>query len=202
MTEEISIIIPTYRRQESLRKLLRSLEADKRHYLEIIVVFQGERNTKRLRNVKVVYLDIPSTTHAMNVGVRKAKGDLILFLDDDVLARCGLIVNHIKNFSDPMVAATCGRVITTGQPVKPKYRNVGHVGPLGGVSDGFSSTIRQDVDTVIGCNTCWRKSVYKKLGGMDEQFTGNAIRLETDLSLRTKNSVTKLYLNPRRLLIT
>lgn len=181
-----------------LRKLLSSLRCEQGKILEIFVVSQGDEKLRKLgSNVLVMYLPTPSTTHAMNVGARRAKGGLILFLDDDVVVRKGLIENHVKNFSDATVGATCGRVITPGQPVEPKHRNVGRVGLLGGVSGGFSSTIRQEVDTVVGCNMCWRRDVYLSLGGVDEQFTGNALREETDLSLRAKKLGYKIIFEPK-----
>jgi len=197
MTVAVSIIIPSYKRQESLQKLLRSLSIEKNNYLEIIVILQGEKNIKRPRKVKVCYLNTPSMTRARNAGARRAKGEFILFLDDDVVVRKGLIENHVRNFRDPMVIATCGRVVTPGQAVEPEHRNVGRVGILGGVSGGFSSTIRQNVDTVIGCNMCWRRDVYLNLGGVDEQFTGNALREETDLSLRAKKLGYKIIFEPK-----
>jgi GT2 family glycosyltransferase len=201
MTPVVSIVIPSYKRKESLQKLLKSLSIEKNNYLEIIVVLQEEKNIRSHGKVKVYYLSKPSTPHAMNIGAKMAKGDLIIFLDDDVLVRKSLIVNHVINFLDPNIAATCGRVITLGQSIEPYHRRVGRIGPLGGVSGGFSSTIRQEVDTVIGCNTCWNKSVYLSLKGIDEQFTGNAIRLETDLSLRAKKRGYKIVFEPKAIVI-
>lgn len=167
----LSVIIPTYKRERELKRLLKSLEQEKKNIFEIIVM----RQTKN-----------PSMTHARNEGARRAKGDILLFLDDDVIAHLGLINAHRKNFRDPKIAAICGRVITPGQSVEPQAQNVGHVGLLGGVNGGYSSTIRQEIDSVIGCNMSWRRDVYLALGGVDEKFTGNALREETDLSLRAK----------------
>jgi len=197
MTPAVSIIIPSYKRQESLQKLLKSLKTEMGQYLEIIVVVQGEKKCKLPRNVKVIYLKEPSMTHARNMGAKKAKGDLILFLDDDVVAHKGLIENHVKNFQDSVVAATCGRVITNGQPVEANNRSVGRIGLIGGVSGGYSSTIRQKVDTVIGCNMCWRRAIYLILGGTDERFTGNALREESDLSLLAKTAGYIIIFEPK-----
>jgi len=195
----LSIIIPTYHRYKELGRLLQSLNASRAKVKEVIFVMQGEKKKHNNNNVETrhIYLLNPSMTHARNVGARRAKGELILFLDDDVLVRKGLIENHVRNFRDPRVAATCGRVITPGQPVEPEHRNVGRVGILGGVSGGFSSTIRQEIDTVIGCNMCWRRDVYLNLGGVDEQFTGNALREETDISLRAKKLGYKIIFEPK-----
>jgi GT2 family glycosyltransferase len=198
MNALFSIIIPTYKRSNVLAKLLSSLECEKNNVLEIVVVSQGgEKLVKIGENVIVIHLSKPSTPHAMNVGAKRARGEFLLFLDDDVIVRKGLIANHIKNFADPTVAATVGRVITDGQKIEPHRKDTGRINVLGKSSDGFSSTIKQKVDTVIGCNTCWRKSVYLKLGGMDEQFTGNAIRLESDLSLQAKKLGYNIIFEPK-----
>jgi GT2 family glycosyltransferase len=135
-------------------------------------------------------------THARNVGAKAAMGKYLLFLDDDVIPKKGFIAEHLKHFSDPAVAATTGRVVTEGEKVEADQRYVGRVGCFGQVSSGYSSTVMQEVDTVVGCNMCWRKDVYEKLGGVDERFTGNAIREETDLSLRAKKAGYKIIFVP------
>lgn len=198
MKSRVSIIIPTYRRKESLERTLRSLKQGMRQDVEVIIVSQDEGIlTKSSVNVRIIKLSLPSMTRARNIGARNANGDFLLFLDDDVIVQKGLIDNHVQNFSDPKVAAVCGRVITPGQQIEPGSKRVGKVGLLGQVSGGFSSTIRQEVDTVIGCNMCWRRDVYLALGGVDENFTGNALREETDLSLRAKADGYKLIFEPK-----
>jgi len=113
-----------------------------------------------------------------------------------VVAYPGLLSAHVKNFQDPRVAATVGRVITHGQPIEEARCDTASVSTFG-VTEGYSSTIRQEVDTVVGCNMCWRSDVYRKLGGVDEQFTGNALREETDLSLRVKKAGYKIIFEPK-----
>lgn len=195
MRQTVSIVIPTYHRKYSLLRLLKSLPKEN----EIIVVEQEENNGSAYKGKVSKYICLPkrSTPRAMNIGVKKAKGDFILFLDDDVTVHKNLIKYHLINFSDPKVAATVGRVLTEGQQVEPLRTDTGHIGWLGTFADGFSSNIKQEVDTVIGANTCWRKDVYRKLGGMDERFTGNALRLESDLSLRAKKSGYKIIFEPK-----
>lgn len=190
-----SIVIPTYHRKESLLRLLRTLEKKS----EIIVVEQGDNNGLAYKKYvnKYIYLTRKSTPRAMNIGVENARNDIILFLDDDTTAHKHLIKYHLMNFSDPRVAATVGRVLTVGQPIEKSRSDTGRVNMFGLFSNGYSSVIKQEVDTVIGANTCWRKSVYEKLGGMDERFTGNAIRLESDLSLRAKNAGYKIIFEPK-----
>jgi GT2 family glycosyltransferase len=200
-----SIIIPTFHRKKSLLALLESLSRQLTSTAEIIVVEQGMSNQKEVGrvaskwkiNLHYIYLPEPSMTHARNVGAETAKGNFLLFLDDDVIPKRGFIEQHLKHFSDHSVAATTGRVVTAGEEDDTNNRRVGRVGYFGEVSGGFSSTIMQKVDTVVGCNMCWRKDVYEKLGGVDERFTGNAIREETDLSLRAKKAGYKIIFEPK-----
>lgn len=200
MKQSISIVTPTFHRRVSLLRLLESLASKTDRTAEIIIVEQEDNNGTEIKNyakrqgleLHYYILKERSTSHAMNVGVEKANGEYILFLDDDVTVHKDLVKAHLADFKDARVAATVGRLLTDGQEVEPLRTDTGRIDWLGNFSDGFSSNIRQEVDTVIGANTCWRKDVYEKLGGMDEQFTGNALRLESDLSLRAKEAGYKI----------
>src|SRR5258707_10281865 len=91
----LSVVIPTYNRCASLRRLLdalarQTLSADR---FEVIVVDDGSSDGTRelLRTLKTPYalvsIEQPNQGPgaARNRGVRAASGDLILFLDDDVV---------------------------------------------------------------------------------------------------------------------
>src|SRR5258706_3680487 len=120
MNFSVSIVIPTYKRKSSLDRLLQSLKSKKNNFLEILVVEQGEdkRNKSKVGGISYIHIKNPSMTHARNVGAQKAKGNLLLFLDDDTVARPYLVQSHVKNFEDPKVGATLDRVITSGQPIE------------------------------------------------------------------------------------
>ncbi len=204
MNTSVSIVIPTYKRAESLSRLLANLAKNIDKKIEILIVEQeinhgaSYKNLAKMLGLKLRYhfLKHRSTAQAMNMGGARASGEYILFLDDDVTVTKNIVYHHRKNFSDPRVAATVGRIITDGQIIEPARTDTGRVNWLGTFRDGFSSTIRQEVDTVIGCNTMWRTSIYRKLRGIDEQFTGNALRLESDISLRAKKEGYTIIFEP------
>jgi GT2 family glycosyltransferase len=54
--------------------------------------------------------------------------------------------------------------------------------------------------TVITCNASWRKRVFEKIEGFDENFTG-PIREDSDLSLRTRKRGYKIIFEPRATII-
>lgn len=200
----VSVIIPTYNREKPLGDTLKSLfNQDYKNY-EIIVVDQStkkfvkkEKFLKKNKN-KIIYLasKLPNASLARNIGVKKVKGKIILFLDDDVICQKNLISNHVKNYVDKNIGAVAGRVVTQGQPVKANQRNVGQITPWGKFTGGFSSKIRQEVISVVTCNASWRKGVFNQLGGFDENFSG-PIREDSDLSLRTREAGYKIIFEPK-----
>lgn len=98
----LSIIIPTVNRPTELRRLLDSFK-NQQDVDEIIIVEQGSAETKKIvgeyPSLPIVYLfhSVRSLTQARNVGVRKATGDIIGFLDDDIILEKDYTKN-IKNF--------------------------------------------------------------------------------------------------------
>lgn len=101
---EISVVIPTYNRLVSLRRVLaglggQSLAADR---FEVIVVSDGSTDgtDDHLRQARYPFrLELLSQPNAgpaaaRNNGVARASGELILFLDDDVLPVPELLARH------------------------------------------------------------------------------------------------------------
>jgi GT2 family glycosyltransferase len=201
---ETSVIIPTYHRKESLIRLLESIQAQNEKNIEVIVVEQGDNEAAIYRKIAkqcsfpftYIFQKTASTSKAKNIGAKHAKGKYLIFYDDDVILQKDAIKNIIKNFSNPTIGGVAGRVVDKGRKEEARRTDVGRISLLGSFSDGFSSTIRQEVDTVIGCNAAWRKDIFKKTGGFDEKFTGNAMREESDLSLRIKKLGYRIVFDP------
>ncbi len=94
---QISIIIPTYKPQAYILKCLESLAAqtfDKSQF-EVIVILNGCREPyyswlqefidKNMdgNNVTLIQTDIPGVSNARNIGIDKASGQYVTFVDDD-----------------------------------------------------------------------------------------------------------------------
>lgn len=198
-----SFVIPTYKRNNSLLRLLKSLKKEIDKHSEIIIVEQVFNNGKQFKhfalknriNMKYFFLNDLNVSRARNIGIKKSKGDYIIFLDDDVIVKSGLIINYLKNFKDSNVGAVTGRVITSGSSEYFVGQNVGKITFWGNFTDNFSSKIKQEVDTAITCNACWRRKILNKIKGFDENFKF-AFREDSDLSLRTKMEGYKIIFEP------
>jgi len=205
----VSVIIPTYNRDEPLRKTLKSLLTQDYPNFEIIVVDQSDKEfpekekflKKHKKKISYFRLAPPSLPAARNFGLKKAKGEIIVFCDDDVKIKKGWILGHVKNYSDCRLGAVAGRVITKGQKIEPNFRGVGKISWWGKIAGGYSSKTPQEIGNLIGCNMSFRKQVLESIGGFDEKFVGNALREETDAALRIKKLGWKIAFSPKAELI-
>ena len=102
----ISVVIPTYNRLPVLRKLVRSLEKQSlsSNRFEVIVVDDGSNDgtyrwlseySGRLNINCIRHLQNKGTAATRNDGLRKAKGDIIVFLDDDVRVDAKLLTIYL-----------------------------------------------------------------------------------------------------------
>jgi len=90
----VSIIIPTVNRHQSLVKLVESIENQNlsRENFEILIVynFAATKNSPQIfqstaAHIKVLRAPFPGVNHARNCGLLAARGDILLFVDDDCL---------------------------------------------------------------------------------------------------------------------
>ncbi len=85
----VSVIIPTFNRCEQLKRALASVYAQSRPVDEIIIVDDGSSDgtdvmvRKEFSEVRYYYQGNKGVSHARNVGLEKAMGNWIAFLDSD-----------------------------------------------------------------------------------------------------------------------
>ena len=104
---EISVIIPTYNRLNSLKLVLSGLEAQDypKNKFEVIVVSDGSSDgTNEYLNDLAIDLNFKFITQqnngaaaARNAGIDQATGEIILFLDDDVFPAPCLLSQHANS---------------------------------------------------------------------------------------------------------
>lgn len=92
MTEKISIIIPAYNSESTIRRCVDSIRNQTYRNLEIIVVNDGSTDStgevvNEISNtdsrVKLISIPNGGVSHARNVGIDSATGDYIAFVDSD-----------------------------------------------------------------------------------------------------------------------
>jgi glycosyltransferase involved in cell wall biosynthesis len=203
---KVSIVVPTYGREALLcRALQDALALDWPDY-EVIVVDQSARHAPEtdayLASVRdrLVYLrhGPPSVVAALNRGLAAARGEVVLFLDDDVrLPDRRLIAHHVDNYGDPTLGGVAGRVLDAERPVEGRFDPRAQDPVWGFFHSGWTHGTRHEVTTAPGANVSFRRAVLTAAGGLDERLTGNAFRWENDLCLRVRAAGHRVVYDPR-----
>ena len=113
-----TLIIPTLNRPDDLARCLRSISKLHRGFDEIILVEQGDLETTRKiagdydhLNIRIEHQAVRSLTRARNLGIDKAQGDLIFFVDDDTTLDERYVEIAVDCFArHPNVVGLTGRV--------------------------------------------------------------------------------------------
>lgn len=206
---KLSVVIVTYNRYRDLKECLDSVFNLADQPYEVIVV--DSCSTDDTDKVKECYpirfISIPerSMVSARNVGITAAQGDIVAFLDDDVVVDKTWSKYIIKPYQDNNVGGVGGRVITYGKTkkhyVKVKNREVGRVFSNGLVLGNFDTPLTHpvEVDCLFGCNMSFRRDLLLEAGGFDENYKGNCFREETDCCIRIKKLGYTLIYQPKAL---
>ncbi|KKI99223.1 hormogonium polysaccharide biosynthesis glycosyltransferase HpsN [Prochlorothrix hollandica] len=222
----VSVIIPTYRRNEPLQKTLEDVLSQTYPRFEVVVVDQLPNHSPGVQ----AYLDRLATTGqiqlfqppwaslpgARNYGVRRAQGDIIVFLDDDVELPPDFLYHPVQVFQDrPEVGAVAGRVfdrmkLADAQWLDPQGERVIEQLPPEAMDPAIAwyhldlvHTVKpQRVITVRGCNMAFRRDIFTVHGlGFDERFRGSAVREESDFCLRLRGTGYQIWYAPEAHLV-
>ncbi len=197
----VSVVIPVHNGGPDLQACLQAIAASSWQVHECIVVDDASDDNMTSRaadaiEARVIWLNTQhGPSFARNRGVEEASGDIIFFVDADVLVHPDTIEKGIGVLqSEPDTAAVFGSYDDCpGHPsFISKYRNLYH--------HWIHQTARAEASTFwTGCSAIWRE-VYLETGGLEESFgqpsiediefgirlcaAGYRIRLEKDMQCR------------------
>jgi hypothetical protein len=134
---KLSVVIATYRRASSLRRTLATIAAQRRLPDEVIVVDQSPAEEKVAVEavvrtsaqaglaVRLLWSEVPSSTHARNLGLDSATGDWVVFSDDDVDWPPAVTGDFIaKVGAAPDLAMLAARDARTSSLPRPIWRRI------------------------------------------------------------------------------
>lgn len=197
----VSIVIPNYNGEEllgkNLPKILDSISSEKE--FEIIIVddassdnsvkiiedFIKDQNKSRFRfSQNSTNLGFSST---VNRGVGLSTGEILILLNTDVIPKKGFIEPLLKHFKDESVFAVgCMDESIEGNSIIQRGRGVGKW-ERGFMIHSKGSINKENTLWVSGGSGAFRKSIWDKLGGLDELY--NPFYWEDiDLSYRARKS--------------
>lgn len=205
-----SVIIPTLNRPEAIEQLVRQFLEQEYPDFEVVVVDQSDAVNRSLESlatidqrVKYIHTKARGTCRSRNLGISKATGEIFLFVDDDSeLVDKRLLAIHAENYTDLSIAGIGGRVEDKNVKLNKETSGlVCWVAPDGRVYPNATGHERRTINAPRGGHMSFRAAVVRAVGGFDEQFVGNAMREETDFSLRVVEAGNTIMFEPRATVI-
>jgi len=209
-TVDISVIIPTYNRNRPLRTTLESLLSQNPAPAEILVIDQSEAHDTDTSNFlqdliesqKIEYLrqDVPNAQRARNLGIAKARSEVLLFLDDDIVAEPNLIEAHWRNYQDARIGAVCGFFLDPEEIPIEELPDVCYRPVTGWIYAPHCYAKRAFHYSWPSGNGSVRKRIAMSVGGFDENFTRTLFD-DTDFCVRMKQKGVLMVHDPEAKLL-
>lgn len=213
----VSVIVPTYGREEPLRTTIADLLRQDYPDFEILVVDQTpthepetDRYLAELADAGKIQwhrLRWASLPGARNFAARRSQGEILLYIDDDVRMEPGFIAAHARNYGDPTIGAVAGRVFDrmkltqscTQDAEEFEYQVPEAADPAIAwyYLDLVRATKPQVTITARGCNMSFRRQLFDRDGlHFDERYEGSAVREESDFCLGMRRTGLKIWYDP------
>ena len=193
----VTIVIPTYRRDQVLVDTVRSLLSLDRRADEIVVVDQTIEHTRDVEaslrqwqetgEIRWLRLPKPSIPGAMNAGLLSARSEIVMFLDDDIVPYPDLVAAHEE-------AHRQGHRLVAGRVLQTWDDDIADV-PWS-VKE-FASTESREIDQFMGGNFSVSTKDAIDTGGFDENFVRVAYNFEREFADRWRARGGKIQFFPR-----
>jgi glucosyl-dolichyl phosphate glucuronosyltransferase len=220
---DISIIIPTLNRAALLARTLTSIarEVDAASPVEVIVVDNGSTDTTEA-TVKTVRCDfprhewryfyepMPGCLSGRHRGAKEARGEILAYLDDDVVLSASWFDGLINAFSNPEVALVGGPSLPEYEMEPPEWlQSLWHYDADGrrtlfelSLIDSGPAVRPEDPLYVLGLNFSIRKAVFERCGGFHPDIVPKALQRyqgdgETGLTVEVKAAGFHALYNPQ-----
>jgi GT2 family glycosyltransferase len=165
----VSVVVCSYNGSRTLRETLTALgEVDYPNY-EVIVIDDGSTDATpaiaREFPVRLVQSENRGLSHARNLGLREAQGEILVYIDDDAYPDPLWLRYLVHTFQSTQHAAVGGPNICppadceTAQCVSHSPGGPNHV--------LLSDTVAEHIS---GCNMAFRRDALLAIGGFDDRF--------------------------------
>jgi len=211
---KITVILCTYNRCQYLKHALESIAASRLpESVEWEVLVVDNNSSDQTREVveefcqrdprRFCYLFEPlqGKSHALNAGIREARGDVLAFTDDDLTVDPMWLQNLTASLEKGEWVGAGGRTIPEKTFSAPRWlRNVDKsaLSPLGMFDVGAKAG--EFTEPPIGNNMAYRKTMFEKHGGFRTDLgprPGSEIRSEdTEFGQRLLSVGEKLWYEP------
>lgn len=173
----VTVCVAHFNRPQFLKQALASLEAQDYANLEVIVVDDGSTKpeavqyleeiepTLQRRNWRIIRQQNRYLSAARNTGARNARGEYLMFMDDDNFARPEEVSTFVKvaRNTNADVVTACMEYFEGNEPPQRTGKPVTRWVPLGpALAAGYFRNVFGDANCLV------KKATFERLGGFTE----------------------------------
>lgn len=133
MSKKASVIIPTYNRKDILAKTLSAIthQSVTQTDYEVVLVDDGSTDgtgelvQAQFPTVRYIYQSNQGRARARNTGIRAAEGEVIIFIDSDIVVNPAFVEAHLAGHAQSDKAIVNGLVVNTSNfdnPTSEPYK--------------------------------------------------------------------------------
>jgi GT2 family glycosyltransferase len=189
----VSVVIPTYRRPESLARCLDALERQQTVPDEtLVVVRSGDEPSAQVVHarggtVRLVTVERPGVVAAMNAGIDVSSGEVVALTDDDSAPHEDWLARLVATYEgDPRVGAVGGRdwIYKQGRLWEGSAHTVGTISWFGRITGNHHLGVgpARDVDVLKGVNLSVKGELLRSMR-IDERLRGVGTEHHWELGL-------------------
>ncbi len=169
---KVSVIVPAWNAESRLRKCLNSIFRMDYAEFEVIVVddCSNDATVARAREFPIILVKNKKNMGAAisrNIGVGKASGDYLAFIDCDCFVSknwVNVLLNNLKEYSEVALVGSQVTDVTTRNNYLNKYVSIGKF-PY------YEKRGQQFVDFLPSVGWLLKREAFQKCGGFNEKFT-------------------------------
>ncbi len=183
---QISVIIPTHNRREELAKTLDHLLAQSlpRSAFEVIIVDDGSSPPVTVPHpLQLVRLEGAERSAARNAGVQASRGELLVFIDDDITVASDFLPSHLEAHREWPDALLVGAIRLPEQAGRTPFGRFRQKLEDDGVPIERGLTSLPNLCTAA--NMAITRTRFNELGGFDPLIASGE---DQDLALRHTSS--------------
>jgi GT2 family glycosyltransferase len=182
-TTFVSVLVPAYNEEKTIRKTLSTLQKSEHRNFEAIVIDDGSTDrtaqvvqsiSKNDPRIRCITKTNGGKSTALNLGFKEAKSDIIVTIDADTIFMPQTLTELIKPFDDPRVDAVCGNVeVGNANNLVTRLQSLEYI-----TCQNFDRRAFEElncISVVPGATGAWRKHRVLELGGYaDDTLTEDA----------------------------
>lgn len=190
--QSLSVIIPCFNEEEYIGRTIDSVKAQRYHgeYEIIVVDNDSTDDTVRIimdKGISLVRAKRRGPAPVKNEGIKKAKGDIIVFIDGDCIAAKDWLSKMVSGFEDPGIGCVAGEIMSDEKkalsPLEEFLILKGHLYQKQHLEHHF-------LPYAAAANAAYRRELIDKIGFFDERlFSGEDADFSWRMQLFTEYKI-------------